>query len=320
MHWLADGYGHDTRITNIVDTREVWIILAVNPDGAEYDITRRPVPLLAQEPPAERRARPRSGPTSTATSAIAGAAADGRSTNPAAITYHGPVRLLGARDAQRPRLPREPGRQRPAADPDGDHVPRGRPARDVAVRLHLRQRPGRHDGRRPQRARDHGQAHGRRQRLQARAGERPVHHVRHDPRLRVRDVPDLRLHVRDVGRRLPGRLADPVRDRPEQGSGPVPDRAGLVPAGGARDADPRSRAAARSTTTSRSPAAGSSTPTGPTRPRPACGSAAIRSRRRPRPAKKQAGTRDVRPVRVHHRASPRAPRPTRTISTAGGRR
>ena len=39
MHWLADGYGHDTRITNIVNTREVWIILAVNPDGAEYDIT-----------------------------------------------------------------------------------------------------------------------------------------------------------------------------------------------------------------------------------------------------------------------------------------
>jgi len=38
MHWLADGYGHDTRITNIVDSREIWIVLAVNPDGAEYDI------------------------------------------------------------------------------------------------------------------------------------------------------------------------------------------------------------------------------------------------------------------------------------------
>jgi carboxypeptidase T len=38
MHWLADGYGHDTRITNIVNSREVWVVLAVNPDGAEYDI------------------------------------------------------------------------------------------------------------------------------------------------------------------------------------------------------------------------------------------------------------------------------------------
>ncbi len=39
MHWLVDGYGTDARITNLVNTREVWIILAVNPDGAEYDIS-----------------------------------------------------------------------------------------------------------------------------------------------------------------------------------------------------------------------------------------------------------------------------------------
>src|SRR5258706_12917624 len=38
MHWLTDGYGKDTRIRNIVNSREVWIILAVNPDGAEFDI------------------------------------------------------------------------------------------------------------------------------------------------------------------------------------------------------------------------------------------------------------------------------------------
>ncbi len=39
MHWLVDGYGHDTRITNIVDTREIWIVFVVNPDGKEYDIS-----------------------------------------------------------------------------------------------------------------------------------------------------------------------------------------------------------------------------------------------------------------------------------------
>jgi carboxypeptidase T len=39
MHWLVDGYGHDARITNIVNTREVWIVFLVNPDGAEYDIS-----------------------------------------------------------------------------------------------------------------------------------------------------------------------------------------------------------------------------------------------------------------------------------------
>jgi carboxypeptidase T len=39
LHWLVDGYGTDPRITNIVNTREIWIVFAVNPDGAEYDIS-----------------------------------------------------------------------------------------------------------------------------------------------------------------------------------------------------------------------------------------------------------------------------------------
>jgi carboxypeptidase T len=38
LHWLVDGYGIDPRITAIVDTREVWIVFLMNPDGAEFDI------------------------------------------------------------------------------------------------------------------------------------------------------------------------------------------------------------------------------------------------------------------------------------------
>ena len=38
MRWLVDGYGNDTRITNIVNSREIWIVFLVNPDGAEHDI------------------------------------------------------------------------------------------------------------------------------------------------------------------------------------------------------------------------------------------------------------------------------------------
>ena len=38
LHWLADGYGTDPRITDIVNTRETWIVFAVNPDGAQFDI------------------------------------------------------------------------------------------------------------------------------------------------------------------------------------------------------------------------------------------------------------------------------------------
>ena len=39
LHWLVDGYGTDPRITAIVDTREIWIVFLVNPDGSEYDIS-----------------------------------------------------------------------------------------------------------------------------------------------------------------------------------------------------------------------------------------------------------------------------------------
>jgi carboxypeptidase T len=38
LHWLADGYGTDDRITRIVNSREIWIVFAVNPDGAQFDI------------------------------------------------------------------------------------------------------------------------------------------------------------------------------------------------------------------------------------------------------------------------------------------
>ncbi|SED67740.1 carboxypeptidase T [Streptomyces sp. 2231.1] len=35
---LGAGYGKDSRITNLVDSREIWIVPDLNPDGGEYDI------------------------------------------------------------------------------------------------------------------------------------------------------------------------------------------------------------------------------------------------------------------------------------------
>jgi hypothetical protein len=39
LHWLADGYRVDQRITRAVDNHEIWIIFNMNPDGSEYDIS-----------------------------------------------------------------------------------------------------------------------------------------------------------------------------------------------------------------------------------------------------------------------------------------
>jgi carboxypeptidase T len=38
LHLLADNYGRDARITNLVNGREIWILPDLNPDGGEYDI------------------------------------------------------------------------------------------------------------------------------------------------------------------------------------------------------------------------------------------------------------------------------------------
>jgi carboxypeptidase T len=42
LRWLTDDYGSDEKITQLVDTREIWIVFAVNPDGGEYDLTGSP--------------------------------------------------------------------------------------------------------------------------------------------------------------------------------------------------------------------------------------------------------------------------------------
>ncbi|MDQ0959485.1 carboxypeptidase T [Streptomyces sp. B4I13] len=38
MRELSSGYGTDSRITGMVDGREIWIVPDLNPDGGEYDI------------------------------------------------------------------------------------------------------------------------------------------------------------------------------------------------------------------------------------------------------------------------------------------
>src|SRR4029453_642514 len=90
MHWVVDGYGTDARITNIVDSREIWIVFTVNPDGAEYDISGGKFHFW------RKNRQPTPGTTSTGTDLNRNYGyhwgGGGRtSTNPAAITYRGPA-------------------------------------------------------------------------------------------------------------------------------------------------------------------------------------------------------------------------------------
>ena len=161
MRWLVDGYGTDTRITNIVNGREIWLVFSVNPDGADYDIAQRPIPLLAQEPPADAWDRlHRHRPQPQLRLQVGRWRAD--ELEPGGDHVPRPESVLGARDPRDARLPGEPRRRQPPADPHAHHVPRGRPAGDVAVRLHLRQPPRRHDRPGPPGARPHRPRDGRR--------------------------------------------------------------------------------------------------------------------------------------------------------------
>ncbi len=38
LHLLADNYGTDQQVTDLLNTREIYIIFTTNPDGSEYDI------------------------------------------------------------------------------------------------------------------------------------------------------------------------------------------------------------------------------------------------------------------------------------------
>ena len=147
LHWLVDGYGKDPRITNIVDTREIWIVFMVNPDGAEYDISggkfhfwrknRQPTPGTTVD---------RHGPQPQLRLPLGRRRAD--ELEPAGHHLSRAQGLLRPGDPGDARLPGQPRRQRPSADPHGHHVPRERPAGHVAIRLHDDEHPVRHDRRR----------------------------------------------------------------------------------------------------------------------------------------------------------------------------
>ena len=88
-HWFVDGYGHDTRITNIVNSREIWILINVNPDGSQYDIANGKFHFWRKnrQPTA---GTPYIGTDLNRNFGYKWGGGGRTSTNPAAITYRGP--------------------------------------------------------------------------------------------------------------------------------------------------------------------------------------------------------------------------------------
>ena len=88
LRWLSDDYGSDDEITELVDTREIWIIFAVNPDGGEYDLTGSPYRAW------RKNRQPNSGTTAVGTDlnrnyGYRWACCGGSSSSKSADTYHG---------------------------------------------------------------------------------------------------------------------------------------------------------------------------------------------------------------------------------------
>ncbi|MEP6640177.1 MAG: M14 family metallopeptidase, partial [Chloroflexota bacterium] len=89
LRWLTQGYASDTRIKRIVDSREIWIVFAVNPDGAEYDLTGSPYRAW------RKNRQPNAGTAAIGTDinrnyGYRWACCDGSSSSKSSSTYHGP--------------------------------------------------------------------------------------------------------------------------------------------------------------------------------------------------------------------------------------
>ena len=132
--------------------REIWIVFAVNPDGAEYDLTGSPYRAW------RKNRQPNPGSTAIGTDVNRNygyhwACCGGSSATQVGAHLSRCRGLLDPRGAGHPRLHGQPPDRRAPADQDRHHVPHRRRAGPLAVRLHQHRRAVRHDRRRSRRAR-----------------------------------------------------------------------------------------------------------------------------------------------------------------------
>ena len=134
---LTSRYATDPRIKGIVDSREIWIIPNVNPDGSEYDLTEDRYHAWRKN----RQPNPCSEFVGTDLNRNWGfkwGCCGGSSDQFALETYRGPSAFSAPGDAGGAQLRREPRDRRRAAAEGLDRLPRVLGADPVAVRPHAR--------------------------------------------------------------------------------------------------------------------------------------------------------------------------------------
>ncbi|GLU48542.1 M14 family metallopeptidase [Nocardiopsis ansamitocini] len=86
---LSDGYGNDAQITRLLNSREIWVLPSLNPDGSEYDIATGSYRSW------RKNRQPNSGTTAVGTDlnrnfAYLWGCCNGSSGSPSSTTYRGP--------------------------------------------------------------------------------------------------------------------------------------------------------------------------------------------------------------------------------------
>ena len=87
LRWLTRDYGSNAQITDLVDSREIWILVALNPDGMQYDLTGDP--FRAWRKNRQPNAGPSVGTDLNRNYAYRWGCCNGSSGNPKSITYRG---------------------------------------------------------------------------------------------------------------------------------------------------------------------------------------------------------------------------------------
>jgi carboxypeptidase T len=90
LHLFTDNYAGDSRIRTIVNSREIWIVPSVNPDGAEYDVATGSYRSW------RKNRQPNSGSSYVGTDlnrnyGYRWGCCGGSSSNPSSETYRGPA-------------------------------------------------------------------------------------------------------------------------------------------------------------------------------------------------------------------------------------